>query len=117
MDVELARRFALALPEATEQPHFELSSFRVRGRIFATVPPGGLTLRIFVEEEQARAAVAGAPAVHAQLWWGRKLAGVEVALAGADPAEVRELLADAYRRRAPRVLVARLDADGLPPLR
>ncbi|MGH3621598.1 MAG: hypothetical protein ACRDQ5_07385 [Sciscionella sp.] len=38
LTVEDARRFALSLPEATEQPHFEMSSFRVRGKIFATVP-------------------------------------------------------------------------------
>lgn len=28
------RRFALALPEATEAPHFDYASFRVRGKIF-----------------------------------------------------------------------------------
>lgn len=30
------RKFSLALPEATEEPHFEKSSFRVKKKIFAT---------------------------------------------------------------------------------
>jgi hypothetical protein len=32
------RRLALVLPEAVEQNHFGRPSFRVRGRIFATLP-------------------------------------------------------------------------------
>src|SRR5690349_7953723 len=32
------RKLALALPEAVEQDHFGRPSFRVRGRIFATLP-------------------------------------------------------------------------------
>ena len=30
------RNLALSLPEATEQPHFEKTSFRIKGAIFAT---------------------------------------------------------------------------------
>ena len=37
---ERVREFALSLPGATEEPHFDMSSFRVQGKIFATVPPG-----------------------------------------------------------------------------
>lgn len=33
------RALALALPEAEEHPHFDRASFRVRGKIFATLPP------------------------------------------------------------------------------
>jgi hypothetical protein len=33
---EFARNLALALPETTEQPHFEKNSFRIKGKIFAT---------------------------------------------------------------------------------
>jgi hypothetical protein len=58
MQLDDARRFALSLPEVTEQPHFEKSSFRIRSKIFATVPPGDEHLHVLVDEEQARAAVA-----------------------------------------------------------
>jgi hypothetical protein len=33
------RALALSLPEAEEHPHFDRPSFRVRGKIFATLPP------------------------------------------------------------------------------
>lgn len=35
------RALALSLPLAEEQPHFDRASFRVKGKIFATLPPGG----------------------------------------------------------------------------
>ena len=35
------RAIALALPEAEELPHFDRASFRVRGKIFVTLPPVG----------------------------------------------------------------------------
>ena len=38
---ETARKLALALPDVEEKPHFERSSFRVKGKIFLTLHPGG----------------------------------------------------------------------------
>lgn len=35
---ETIRAIALSLPEAEEHPHFDRASFRVRGKIFATLP-------------------------------------------------------------------------------
>ncbi|MDB5471379.1 MAG: hypothetical protein JWR84_2939 [Caulobacter sp.] len=35
------RALALSLPLAEEHPHFDRASFRVKGKIFATLPPGG----------------------------------------------------------------------------
>jgi hypothetical protein len=35
------RKIALLLPEVTEAPHFEKTSFRVNKKIFATAVPGG----------------------------------------------------------------------------
>jgi hypothetical protein len=43
-----ARKIALALPEATEQDHHGALSFRVRGKIFATVPDSE-HLRVMVD--------------------------------------------------------------------
>ena len=106
MKIEQARRFALSLPEAAEEPHHELSSFRVRGKIFATVAPDGKHLHIFVDEHQREPVVAATPAAFEKLWWGPKVVGVRVVLAKAGAAVVSELLYSAWSRKAPKRLVA-----------
>jgi hypothetical protein len=35
--IEQAKKAALALPETEEKPHFHLTSFRVKNKIFATI--------------------------------------------------------------------------------
>lgn len=112
MTLDDARALALALPEVEEQPHFDMASWRVRGKIVATAPPEGEHLHVFVGEDEVRAAVADDPAAYEELWWGKKLSGVRVHLAAADPDLVAELLEESYRRRAPKKLVAQLDARG-----
>jgi hypothetical protein len=112
MDLDDARRFALALPEVVEGPHHAMTSFRVRGKIFAifaTAPPDGGHLHVFVDEHETRAAVAAGGAAYAELWWGKRLSGLRVTLAAANPTEVRELIELAWRRKAPRGLVTALD--------
>ena len=74
------RRIAMSLPEVTEEPHFASASFRVRGKIFATVPPDGEYLHIFVAEEDREPALVMAPGVIEKLWWGGKVRGLRVAL-------------------------------------
>lgn len=36
VSIDVFRKLALSFPEATEEPHFEKTSFRVRKKIFAT---------------------------------------------------------------------------------
>jgi hypothetical protein len=109
MKPEQVRRFALSLPKAAEEPHFEMWSFRVRGKIFATVPPEGGLLHVFVDDEAVRTAVRDDPAAFEELWWGKKLAGVRVKLAAAKPAAVFDLLQTSWRRKAPKRIVAAFD--------
>jgi hypothetical protein len=40
VNIEVLRTIALSLPETTEDPHFEKTSFRVNKKIFATAVPG-----------------------------------------------------------------------------
>ena len=106
MTPEEVRALALSLPGTTEQPHHERTSFRVGGRIFATMPPDGESVNIMLGDEDARAAAEEHSDAVSLLWWGRKLSGVTVDLARVDaPAlaeAVRELLQEAWARRAPR---------------
>jgi len=62
-DLAQARRFALSLPGASEEPHFDMASFRVKGKIFATVPPDETWLHVFVDEADVQACVAEQPGV------------------------------------------------------
>jgi hypothetical protein len=106
-----ARRFALSLPEAAEVPHHDLSSFRVRGKIFATVPPDERHLHVFVDEQQRESVIAVEPAACEKLWWGAKVVGVRVVLAKASFALVSDLLYSAWRRKAPKHLVRSFPGD------
>jgi hypothetical protein len=112
VDSDDVRRFALALPETTEEPHFESASFRIRGRIFATLPPDGEHLHLFVAEDEAQAVASGEGPAFEALWWGKSLAGLRVHLPSLDSAHlVVELLEDAWRRKAPKRVIAAYDAE------
>jgi hypothetical protein len=106
-DLDGVRRSALSLPGATEEPHFEMSSFRVGGKIFATVPPEGDYLHVFVDEGESRAAATEDPAAFELLFWGQRLRGLRVRVAAAPADRVQELIEESWRRRAP----ARLRAE------
>ena len=109
--LEQARRFALSLPEAVEVPHHELSSFRVRGKIFATVPPDERHLHVFVDEQRRESVIAVEPAACEKLWWGSKVVGVRVVLAKASFALISDLLYSAWRRKAPKHLARSFPGD------
>jgi len=112
MRVDDVRALALGLPGTSEQPHFDLTSFRVGTKIFATVPPSQDVVRVFVGDELAEAVVQEHGESVELLWWGKKLSGVQVRLAAADPALVHELITEAWLRKAPRTLVAEHERAG-----
>lgn len=97
------RRLALAQPLACEADHHGFPSFRIGNKIFATLPDEE-HLHVMVGQDEIRAMTAKDPATYEELWWGKRLACLRVALDRADPDQVAELLADAYGRKAPRRL-------------
>ena len=101
MKIAQARRFALCLAGATEEPHFHYSSFRVHGKIFATVPPDGEHLHVFVADEDRETALELDPEFLEKLHWGKRVVGVRVTLAKAKPRVVTRLLERAWKRKAP----------------
>lgn len=105
MKLEQARRYALSLPETAEAPHFNYTSFRVAGRIFATAPPEGTHLHVFVDEEQRETALAIEPDFLEKLHWGKQVLGLRVTLAEAKPKLVESLLRQAWARKAPKRLL------------
>jgi hypothetical protein len=103
------RRLALELPESTEAPHHDMASFRVAGKIFATLPPGTGRLHVFLPEDEVAAYCAEFPVAVEELWWGSRLRGCRVVLRHADRALVRELLNESWRRKAPKKVVGAYD--------
>ena len=99
MRMSTVRRFALSLPDTTEAPHHDFSSFRVRGRIFVTIPPGETVIHVFVGEEDRERALAMYPDWADKLMWGAKALGVRVTLAAAPAAVVKALVRAAYDAR------------------
>lgn len=106
MKLTEVRKIAMSLPETTEEPHFNYSSFRVLGKIFATVPPEGEHVHVFVGEEQREQALALDPAFIEKLLWGKRVVGLRIALDKAKPATVKKLLSQAWSGKAPKRLVA-----------
>jgi hypothetical protein len=100
MRIATVRTYALSLEDVTEQPHHEYSSFRVRGRIFVTVPPKEDVIHVFVGEEDRERALAMTPEWAEKLLWGGKARGLRIALAAAPATAVKALVRRAYEARA-----------------
>ena len=105
MNVKQVRRLALSLPEASEAPHFHLASFRVRGKIFATLAPDGSYLNVFVDDTLREVMVAVDPKAFETLWWG-KSAYLHVHVGAAKAKDVKTLLRASWERKAPKKLLA-----------
>ena len=108
-DLALARRLALSMPEVTEEPHFDMTSFRVRGKIFLTAPPGETHLHVFVDPLEVEGYVAPDPAAFEPLHWGKQVRGLRVTLAVTPAASLAELIEEAWRCKAPKSLVTAFD--------
>ena len=102
------QKLALALPEATEEPHHHRTSFRVRGKIFATAVPAENFLNIMVGESARDPVLNIYSNCVEPLYWGNKIFGIRVNLLEATPDIVAELLKQAWSEKAPRALVAKL---------
>jgi hypothetical protein len=109
MDVADLRSLALALPEAEQHDHFGRPSFRVRGKIFATVHEDGRGANLKLPRHEHEALVGARPDVFGTVTWGQ-LVRTSVVLAAVEPGELAELIEEAWRTVAPQRVVAAFDA-------
>ena len=100
MKLETVRAAAMALPETTEEPHHHFGSFRVRGKIFVTIPPDNEHIHVFVNEQDREIALAAYPEFTEKLLWGGKVVGVRVSLARATPAVVKAMVCKSYDHKS-----------------
>ena len=112
IDIPTVRRLALALPEAVEQDHHGRPSFRVEGKIFATIWDGE-HVNVMLDEDGIRTVVERDPEIYEEVRWGRRSAAARVDLRRAEPSALAELLEDAWEGKAPkRLSEGRIDAGG-----
>lgn len=104
MKLAAVRTVAMSLPEVTEEPHHNFGSFRVRGKIFITMPPDEEHIHVFVPEQERDQALAMYPSFTEKLLWGSKVVGIRVSLSHATGSVVKLLVLQAWRHKAPRSL-------------
>ncbi|WP_267595009.1 MmcQ/YjbR family DNA-binding protein [Carbonactinospora thermoautotrophica] len=109
MTAEEFRAMALALPEAEERETWGEATFRVRDKIFAML--ASATVSVKASREEQAALIAADPETFQVAPYTGRFGWVLVRLASVDPGEMRELVVEAWRRTAPRQLVAAYDAE------
>jgi hypothetical protein len=101
----VVRRLALGLPEVVESSHLDRPDFRVRNRIFATLPPDNRAVILKSVPANVDALVSSDSKTFWNEWRGR---WVGIRLDRVTLPFLRELIADAWRAAAPKRLSATL---------
>ncbi|MCX3062006.1 MmcQ/YjbR family DNA-binding protein [Streptomyces beihaiensis] len=114
-DAEDVRTIALSLPDTTEKIAWSMPTFRVAGKMFATLPEDETSIAVRCPKDERDELVLAEPdkfwiAGHeATFAWVRvRLAALE------DAAELRDILADSWRQAAPPRLLEAHPKLGLP---
>jgi predicted DNA-binding protein (MmcQ/YjbR family) len=100
------RTLALALPLAEESPHFEATSFRVKGKIFATMgeEAGRVTLKFNLEDQHNLVASHTDTIAPVDGYWGRS-GWTTVIFGTLEPDFVTVLLRMSWASVAPKKLL------------
>jgi hypothetical protein len=104
------RRLALSFPETSESSHMDHPDFPVAGKIFATLGyPNAAWGMVSLSPVDQQLVVAAAPDVFVPVKgaWGRRGA-TSVNLKKATKAMVRDAMAAAWRKTAPKRLAAQI---------
>lgn len=92
------RALCLALPDASEAPHFDRAAFRTPQRIFATMAADEKSANLMLDVDQQSAITAASAAFSAlDNAWGRKGA-TQVVFAAVDETHVKDALGWAHAR-------------------
>ena len=100
------RAIALALPLAEESPHFDATSFRVKGKIFCTMDPASPRATLKFDPEDQHNLSQAHPGVVAPVegYWGRS-GWTVVACDALERGEVESLMRMSWARVAPKRLL------------
>ena len=101
MTSDEARGSRSPCPDAVEQDHHGRPSFRVNGKIFATLWDDE-HMNVMLDEGGIHQAVQEHPDVCTEVMWGKRLAAVRVHLPGARPETLGRMLEESWELRAHR---------------
>ncbi|GAA4812786.1 MmcQ/YjbR family DNA-binding protein [Streptomyces ziwulingensis] len=113
---EDVRQIALSLPDTTEKISWSMPTFRVAGKMFATLPEDETSLAVRCPKEERDELVLAEP----EKFWiadhEAQFAWVRARLAALDgEGELRDILADSWRQAASPRLLETYPRLGLPP--
>jgi hypothetical protein len=106
---ETVRRLALALPGIEEGTSYGTPSFRVKGKFIGRMLESGEALVLRLDFETRDALMAADPETFYTTDHYRGYSAVLVRLSTVDPDALRDVIEEAWRRRAPPRLVAAYD--------
>ena len=109
--VKEVRALALSFPEVREEPHFDRASFRVRGRIFATIAPDEKSGMLKLDLDAHEALLAAEPGAFFSFGGFSRNGATGVRFARVNKQLFRELLDEAWRNVAPKGLVASMPEE------
>jgi len=108
---QTVRRLLLAFPGVEEGPCYGTPGFRVRGRFLARLRDDGATLVVKCGDDERDFRMQANPDTFFTTDHYRGYPTVLVRLASVAPADLRDILEQAWRRSAPKRLVAAYDED------
>ncbi|WP_432286782.1 MmcQ/YjbR family DNA-binding protein [Aminobacter sp. BA135] len=112
MTPEDVRRIALELPGATEKSHFGKPDFRVRDRVFATLPgDGNAVIKLTRDQQEVMCGAETTVFRPVEGGWGKQ-GWTRVMLQAADEPTLRSALVAAWRNTAPVTLRKVFDLAG-----
>jgi predicted DNA-binding protein (MmcQ/YjbR family) len=101
--------YVLSLPEATEGMHFGTRDFRVRTKIFLSVPSDGFcVVKLTPDQQQMALALGGDVTLPVPGGWGER-GWTRLLHAIADDETVTSLVRQAWKNVAPRSMISRED--------
>lgn len=107
---EDVRRAALSLPATTEKPSYGTPGFRVKDKLFARIREEGDLLVLWVADlDEKEALLAADPERFTTTPHYDGYAVVLLRMEAVDAEELRELIVEAWRVRAPKRLQAEFD--------
>ena len=114
-DTEDVRRIALSLPDTMEKIAWSMPTFRVAGKMFATLPEDETSIAVRCPKEERDELVLAEPGKFWTADHEASFAWVRVRLAVLeDTEELRDILADSWRQAAPTRLLESYPELGLP---